>query len=535
MLETTSNLMAGKIITKNDQQFIKQSTKPNLTLQQLKTIQELRKNEEIIIKPADKGGAVVIMQKDLYLQEAMRQLNNNNYYERLDAPIYAETAYKIYQILDRMRRNGDISAKQLAYLKPDLSTITPRYFYLLPKIHKPRPSWPHPSMPAGRPIVSDCNSESSKICELIDSFLQPVSTLHPSYLKDTYHFISRVKNFQIEPQWLLISADVESLYTNMKIELIIQSIKQAFQDHPNFERPDKAIIELLELTLNNNDFTFNGLFFLQICGIAMGRRYAPAAANIYLRIFDHHAMNNFRILPKLYGRFLDDIFAVWPGTREDLLEYEAFLNALIPGIKVTFTVRDQAVEFLDTVVYKQFQQDGTCRLQTKVYFKSTDTHQLLHRNSFHPVHTFNGIVKSQFIRFKRISSTIHDYNEAASTLIKVLRKRGYQAAYLRKLKRDIWHNYDATINRNKAENQIEIIPVITHFDNFHARLNQRWSKLIRQNEIFNQVRIVSAYRRHKNLRDFLVKGYFGEPIPVEDPEQMLTALIQVIERDIAGT
>ena len=76
MLETTSNLMAGKIIIKNDQQFIKQSIKPNLTLQQLRTIQELRNNEEIIIKPADKGGAVVIMQNDLYLQEAMRQLNN---------------------------------------------------------------------------------------------------------------------------------------------------------------------------------------------------------------------------------------------------------------------------------------------------------------------------------------------------------------------------------------------------------------------------------------------------------------------------
>ena len=133
------------------------------------------------------------------------------------------------------------------------------------------------------------------------------------------------------------------------------------------------------------------------------------------------------------------------------MEYEAFLNALIPGIKVTFTVRDQAVEFLDTVVYKQFQPDGTCRLQTKVYFKSTDTHQLLHRNSFHPVHTFKGIVKSQFIRFKRISSTVHDYNEAAGTLIKVLRKRGYQSAYLRQLKRDIWHNYDVTINRNKTD------------------------------------------------------------------------------------
>ena len=59
--------------------------------------------------------------------------------------------------------------------------------------------------------------------------------------------------------------------------------------------------------------------------------------------------------------------------------------------------------------------------------------------------------------------------------------------------------------------------------------------LICQNEIFNDVRIISAYRRHKNQRDFLVKGYFGEPMPVEDPERMLSALVEVIERDNAGT
>ena len=94
-------------------------------------------------------------------------------------------------------------------------------------------------------------------------------------------------------------------------------------------------------------------------------------------------MNDFRIRPKLYVRFLDDIFAVWPGSHKELLEIEQFLNSLIPDIKVTFAARDQAVEFLDTVVYKAFDPDGTCRLQTKVFFKSTDTHQLLHPPAAH--------------------------------------------------------------------------------------------------------------------------------------------------------
>ena len=69
--------------------------------------------------------------------------------------------------------------------------------------------------------------------------------------------------------------------------------------------------------------------------------------------------------------FLMIFLAVWPGSRAELLQFEAFLNSLIPGIKVTFAACDQAVEFLDTVVYKAikaFDPDGLCCLKTKVFF-----------------------------------------------------------------------------------------------------------------------------------------------------------------------
>jgi len=118
----------------------------------------------------------------------------------------------------------------------------------------------------------------------------------------------------------------------------------------------------------------------------MGRKFAPSCANIYLRKFDHAAMTGFRIKPFLYGRFLDDIFGVWPGTLQEPSEYETFLNNLIPGIKVKFTARQHILEFLDTQVYKAHNSQGHLVLATKVYFKPTDTHQLLHKHSFHPKH-----------------------------------------------------------------------------------------------------------------------------------------------------
>jgi len=430
--------------------------------------------------------------------------------------------------------DGSLSTQQLAYLTPKNDEIHSRYFYLLPKIHKARSSWPLPTTPPGRPIVSDIDTESSRICAFIDYHLQPLSILHTSYIKDTYHFVQKIKNQVINPEWLLITADVESLYTNMRIDIILDSIRNIFHQYPDPARPETGLMELLELTLRNNDFEFNGQFFLQILGIAMGRKYAPAAANIYLRQFDESAMHDYPIQPKLYSRFLDDIFAIWPGTRTQLQHYENFLNNLIPGIKVTFTARDQVIEFLDTQVYKSINCDGVCTLQTKVFFKNTDTHQLLHRSSFHPNHTFQGIVKSQFIRFKRISSTFHDYQQASSTLIHVLRDRGYSKTELIKQKRRIWHEYDVhqAPSRNKeSQTSQDILPVVTYYDRFHNRLNRAWCAEIRCNPVFQNIRIISAYRRHKNLKNLLVRGRFKDPEHSDPAEALLDALINVILQD----
>lgn len=69
-----------------------------------------------------------------------------------------------------------------------------RKFYLLPKVHKPRNKWPQTNMPEGRPLVSDCGTESRRASELIDHFIKPLANKHPSYLKDTYDFLDKIGN-----------------------------------------------------------------------------------------------------------------------------------------------------------------------------------------------------------------------------------------------------------------------------------------------------------------------------------------------------
>ena len=58
-------------------------SKGNLTKGEQETLEELSKEDDIIITNADKGGAIVIMSIDKYISEAQRQLNNENKYEKL--------------------------------------------------------------------------------------------------------------------------------------------------------------------------------------------------------------------------------------------------------------------------------------------------------------------------------------------------------------------------------------------------------------------------------------------------------------------
>ena len=181
----------------------------NLTNSEKIALENIRKNNSIIIKPANKGGATVILNKNSYLNEAYRQLNNDNYYLKLNGPIFHHNVTKINNILKDMAKDDFINPKQLKFLQAKDSD-RPRIFYLLPKIHKPREKWPQADMPEGRPIVSDCNSESYRISQFIDSHIRPISISplsirHFAYIKDTYDFISKIRGRTIPHNALVVT------------------------------------------------------------------------------------------------------------------------------------------------------------------------------------------------------------------------------------------------------------------------------------------------------------------------------------------
>ena len=105
----------------------------------------------------------------------------------------------------------------------------------------------------------------------------------------------------------------------------------------------------------------------------MGKLFAPHYADIFMAHWEKGALSTCPIKPLVYLRFLDDIFIIWRGSREQFEEFLAILNNHHESIKLKAEFSDQAVNFLDTTVFKGNGFTNNHILDTQVYFKPTDT------------------------------------------------------------------------------------------------------------------------------------------------------------------
>lgn len=118
--------------------------KENLSAEDTLALKSLQSNKNIVIKPADKGSAVVIMDGSTYVNEALRQLNNTQHYKALDAPIYPDSFPSLKEILTSLYNRKFINMKQFKFLLGD-DKPNERKFSIRPKIHKDPPRGFHPS------------------------------------------------------------------------------------------------------------------------------------------------------------------------------------------------------------------------------------------------------------------------------------------------------------------------------------------------------------------------------------------------------
>lgn len=424
--------------------YIPQVTDTNIRLRDL---QRLAKGDRLIIKAADKGSSMIIMEGSSYVFEGHQQLADEDHYKVLGYtrevglhPVSSGSWFTIRRHLSTLVEHEIVTEKVRDLIESRLNKSSQgRRIYFLPKIHKPFSDWRISKVqPKGRPIVSDSQSDTELVACLVEHLIFPLSITHDSYVKDTPHMIKILGETEAHHDDLLVTIDVASLYTNVDCAEALRTLRDLWRVADPDDPIRDAVLGLLRACIDGNDFQFDDLTILQLVGVAMGRHFSPSVANIFMSWFERTFLSTLpeHLKPKLYKRFLDDIFMLWDRGEANLLEFMSRIRHHHRRIKFTCEYDRDRVTFLDLGIFKGPSLLTRSRLDTEVHFKPTDTHELLHHSSFHTGHVAPGIVYSQFLRYHRNCSVstapLVFENILASTLVK---QRAYPSNLIARARR----------------------------------------------------------------------------------------------------
>ena len=210
-----------------------------------KALDGLKKREDIVILPADKGRCIVVMDESEYHVKVNSLLADHKFYKALDKDPTSSTERRMNAALLGLKKKGTIPEPLYRRLWSSSGHIP--LLYRLPLIHKSGvPLWP---------IVS---SPTYILSKYLARVLSPLVGNSSSFVARSSKFVSFSKTITIPHNYELVSFDV-SLFTNVPIELALLVVEKRLgevdvSDHTPLKK--EALVSLLRLCLSSTTFYY---------------------------------------------------------------------------------------------------------------------------------------------------------------------------------------------------------------------------------------------------------------------------------------
>ena len=224
----------------------------------------------IIITKPDKGNGVVIISRHDYLNKMKHLISDTTKFKELRHNPTKSREESLSTYLRKLRKDKIIDDATFYKILP--SGSSPGVLYGLPKVHKTGCPF--------RPIVSSVNTHNYNLASYLVSILQPIST-NQYTVRDSFSFADWAKNYKHD-NGIMCSLDVSSLFTNVPLEETLNICLDklySLADPPAL--PKVVLRKLLEFATKKSHFLFDGKYYDQIDGVAMGSPLGPVA-NIFV-------------------------------------------------------------------------------------------------------------------------------------------------------------------------------------------------------------------------------------------------------------
>ena len=381
-------------------------------------IKNLKRNKDIVITRPDKGKGVVVLKRSDYVEKMMSVLSQKDKFEKLgdvetcDRTLQQERALQAFLL--KAYKKKDLSKEVYDRIRP-VGSCRPR-MYGLPKLHKV-------GIPI-RPILSMVNAPQHQMAKwLVEILLPVVAKFGERTIKAIFEFCEDIEQFSSEndiERTFTCSFDIVSLFTNVPLQETINIVLDALYrdpDIPTPSQPEDLIRLMLVKATSDVEFSFNGVMYRQVDGIAMGSPLGPILANIFVGFQEARIAEE--DWPLLYRRFVDDAFSVFPC--DDLAKnFFETLNALHPALCFTMETEDESrLPFMDVLVQRR---NGN--LVRSVFRKPTFTGLYTRWDSFSPTHQKIALIRSLVSRAQKICSESM-LQEELDTLRNLFLENGY--------------------------------------------------------------------------------------------------------------
>ena len=255
-----------------------------------------------------------------------------------------------------------------------------------------------------RPIVSSIGTVTYQTSKEVARILKSLVGKSPYHVKKTQDFIDQIKGIHLNDNQCMMSYDVKALFTSVPRTQATKNTKKLLEQDQELQQRTSLsidnILSLLEFCLNSTYFSFQGKYFEQLEGAAMGSPISPIVANLYMESFEVEAIRSAPHPPYLWKRFVDDTFTIIESSQKN--EFLEHINSI--DSHVQFTAENQrsdgAMPFLDILITPG--RDGS--LSTSVYRKPTHTDLYLQWDSYHTLTSKYGVIGTLQHRAQTICS-----------------------------------------------------------------------------------------------------------------------------------
>lgn len=388
--------------------------KNNQVSSTLRTITALKKKKDIVFLKADKGNAVVILDKQDYDERVLSTIAEGPYKEhtwRNNNP---------RDPLNNMVKQAKIVTKEIAALLNDhkleykFHVTNPKVskLYALPKIHKPGNKM--------RPIASNISTPTENMAKWLLKELETIPPIEGCSIINSKELVDKLADITLAPDEILVSFDVTALFPSIPIKKAVSNLEDHLLKNHVPANQIQAYIKIVNTCMEQNFVQFRDKFYQQTSGTSMGSKLAPYLSNVFMSNMEVNLKQNFNLFPRIWLRYVDDIFAI--VKQPNLSAIFNHINTIDPAIKFTMETEENGIlNFLDIKIIRKTNN----KLKFGIFRKSTNTNRFITVDSFHHITHKQAAFHSMAHRLFNIPMEQSEFNEEVKFIQNAAVANGY--------------------------------------------------------------------------------------------------------------